>query len=82
MNRLSLATLSLALVLALCAPAFANDFYQKPPVPSSRNNPKTATTKTKKTPTSWQNLQRSNKVVKTTKPAGATQTTTGTTTAQ
>lgn len=77
--------LVLALALALCAPcvpAQANDFYPPSPVPSSRNNLKPVA-KTKKTPVSWNNLKTSNKIVKTTKPTGAVQTTTtGASTAQ
>jgi len=60
-----------ALVFALAAPALANDFYQKPPVPSSRNEPKAKTAANKTVPASWQNPQKPNKIVKSTKPDGS-----------
>lgn len=77
---------ALALVLglalaALACPALANDFRTPSPVPSSRDNLR-PTAKTQKKPVSWNNLKTSNKIVKTTRPAGGTQTTTGAATAQ
>lgn len=74
----------LAGLLLAALPAFASDFYTPSPVPSSRNSPKAGAAKTKRAPVSWQNLQTSNKIVKSTKPAGsaATQTATDAATAQ
>ncbi len=74
MKRLisALPALVLAAALAapvLCAPALANDFITPSPVPSSRNQARN-TAKTKKTPVTFNNLQNSNKIVKTTKKPG------------
>jgi|GEM_PF-1464442 len=56
------------LCLVLAAPALANDFYQRPPVPSSRDQTKTTTTtRQKKTSTSLGNAKLTNKIVKSTK---------------
>lgn len=71
MKRLfsALSVLVLAAALAappLCAPALANDFIAPSPVPSSRNQARN-TAKTQKTPVTFNNLQSSNKIVKTTK---------------
>jgi hypothetical protein len=54
------------LVLALAAPALANDFIQKPPVPSARDRGKTPAKK-QQTPVSWKNLQKPQKITKSTK---------------
>jgi hypothetical protein len=54
------------LVLALAAPALANDFIQKPPVPSARDRGKTPAKK-QQTPASWNNLQKPQKITKSTK---------------
>jgi hypothetical protein len=66
------------LVLALAAPALANDFIQKPPVPSARDRGKPPAKK-QQTPVSWKNLQKPDKITKTIKPKT---TSTGSTTAQ
>jgi len=74
MKRLlsALPVLVLAAVLAtptLCVPALANDFITPSPVPSSRNQARN-TAKTKQKPVTFNNLQTSNKIVKTTKKTG------------
>lgn len=75
MKRLSHA--AAALVLALCATAFAapaqaNDFYPPSPVPSTRDTPKAKTTATSRKDRDAQNKTRhfilNQKIVKTTKP--------------
>ena len=58
------------LVLALAAPALASDFYQKPPVPSSRDQIKAQKANTSTVPDSWKNAQKPNKIVKSTRPDG------------
>ncbi len=55
-----------ALVLALAAPVLANDFIEKPPVPSARDRGKSPPMK-QQTPSSWKNLQKPQKITKTTK---------------
>lgn len=69
------APLALALALAAAAPALASDFFPPSPVPSTRDNPKTATTATTRTDKAAKNQTRefilNKKIVKTTKPTGA-----------
>jgi hypothetical protein len=60
------------LCLSLTAPALANDFYQRPPVPSTRDQAKTTTTtRQKKASTSLNNAKLTNKIVKSTKTGNA-----------
>ena len=74
MKRLAYAAAILSLALAAAAPALASDFFPPSPVPSTRNNPKTATTVTTRTDKAAQNQTRefilNRKIVKTTKPTG------------
>lgn len=81
MKRLAYAAATLSLALAVAAPALASDFFPPSPVPSTRNNPKTATTVTTRTDKAAQNQTRdfilNKKIVKTTKPTGG-ETTPGT----
>ena len=74
MKRLALAAATLALALAAAAPALASDFFPPSPVPSTRDNPKTAATATTRTDKAAKNQTRefilNKKIVKTTKPTG------------
>lgn len=74
MKRLAYAAATLALALAAAAPALSSDFFPPSPVPSTRDNPKTATTVTTRTDKAAKNQTRdfilSKKIVKTTKPTG------------
>lgn len=67
---------ALVLVLAvacLAAPALANDFIQRPNVPSTRDDARPATTTKKTLPKDWQNLQSAGKVVRSTKTGNSAQ---------
>ena len=74
MKRLALAAATLALALAAAAPTLASDFFPPSPVPSTRDNPKTAATATTRTDKAAKNQTRefilNKKIVKTTKPTG------------
>lgn len=71
MKRLACAAAT-ALALATAAPVLASDFYPPSPVPSTRDNPKTATTATTRTDKAAKNQTRefilNRKIVRTTKP--------------
>ncbi|MDR3641866.1 MAG: hypothetical protein P4L39_11140 [Humidesulfovibrio sp.] len=82
MLRSSSLVFTLALSLALAASALANDFYQRPPVPSAHDNIK-PDAKSSKLPPSWRNLKGPGRIVKNPKQTGANaKTTTSATAAQ
>lgn len=64
MKRICTALAGLLLSAALAVPALANDFYQRPPVPSSRNQEKVTTTHRKLNGSLSKTATPSNKIVK------------------